>query len=538
MRSTTFLFASMFLCAPAARADEVAPAASAPASAPAHEATCDDRLDEDGDGLADCADADCRESPACRADGGPEESDLRCSDWIDNDKDGAVDCDDSSCLAAHVTVCRGSWEGPVEGTGAVAQVTQPGLDGQEHPGPGDVIPDLGEGMSVEDLVGRGSDKDGERNDEVCSDGLDNDEDGRVDCADFGCRFDPTVTICRGVPDLRFSVVAEVAQSYTQDIRHDAAVNEDGESVDVTKGTWDTRFTALQLRAFGPLPLIEDSFFLLSMRAEKTPRLTFAMFSIPLYKGHFININSGGGGLSQALILSRSKQLLNEHPFYLYNAFEQGNGASLEFSGPIPMTGGRLAYRAFAAGGTGRFSGNVGGRFLPTDENEYTWATGGQLHINLVGRYSRYDTPFLYTPVPLTVALLVGGKYDQRTVEKFPSINTNLAVRYWRAVLFAENYTRKVLDGGTWQTAYNVAGGFLVVPKWVMVAADGGQFIGDAGGDGPHPQDEWEARAAAHVYVWRNTGVLSFVFRNHHTGASGNDPETTERSFQLIAQYRF
>ena len=39
-------------------------------------------------------------------------------------------------------------------------------------------------------------------------------------------------------------------------------------------------------------------------------MTFAMFQVPLGKrGHFLNVNSGGGGLSVALITSTSKLLL-------------------------------------------------------------------------------------------------------------------------------------------------------------------------------------------------------------------------------------
>jgi hypothetical protein len=50
------------------------------------ESSCDDGLDEDGDGLIDCADPDC--DGAC-----PE----TCSDKRDNDKNGATDCADRPC---------------------------------------------------------------------------------------------------------------------------------------------------------------------------------------------------------------------------------------------------------------------------------------------------------------------------------------------------------------------------------------------------------------------------------------------------------
>ncbi|MCZ7681248.1 MAG: hypothetical protein M5U28_21645 [Sandaracinaceae bacterium] len=150
---------------------------SPPPAGAASETSCDDRQDDDGDGMIDCADADCFEHARCHAGGEEERTDQRCSDWIDNDGDGAVDCEDDDCSAEHITVCRGSWSGRPAGAGHGA--------GPEHE-----VPELTGNMSVEDLIGRGSDADGERNDYTCSDGVDNDGDGRTDCQDFGCRFDP------------------------------------------------------------------------------------------------------------------------------------------------------------------------------------------------------------------------------------------------------------------------------------------------------------------------------------------------------------
>ena len=42
-----------------------------------------------------------------------------------------------------------------------------------------------------------------------------------------------------------------------------------------------------------------------------------MFQLPVV---IININSGGGGLSNALVLSTAKQLLLDPPYYVYSAF--------------------------------------------------------------------------------------------------------------------------------------------------------------------------------------------------------------------------
>ncbi len=50
---------------------------------------CSDGIDNDNDGLTDCADPECSNEPAC-----PEV----CNDSVDNDADGLIDCADSECL--------------------------------------------------------------------------------------------------------------------------------------------------------------------------------------------------------------------------------------------------------------------------------------------------------------------------------------------------------------------------------------------------------------------------------------------------------
>ncbi len=180
----------------APQADMEAPTEVAPpleAARPEHETNCTDRRDDDGDTMVDCADADCFHNAACESGQGLENTNTACSDWIDNDGDGAIDCDDDDCAGPGVTRCRGSAQGAAAGGGSSQQ--QAGLD--------EDIPELGAGMSVEDLIGTGGDIDGERSDEVCADGIDNDGDGRTDCADFGCRFDPQVTVCSSAPGIRF-----------------------------------------------------------------------------------------------------------------------------------------------------------------------------------------------------------------------------------------------------------------------------------------------------------------------------------------------
>jgi predicted GH43/DUF377 family glycosyl hydrolase len=95
------------------------------------EPRCSDELDNDGNGLTDCADPSCSTFDFCR-----EDSAGRCSDALDNDKDGKIDCADADCCqtdqCTRVPICQ------------------------------------------------------ERTKTACTDGRDNDQDGLTDCADFSC----------------------------------------------------------------------------------------------------------------------------------------------------------------------------------------------------------------------------------------------------------------------------------------------------------------------------------------------------------------
>ncbi len=488
--------------------------------APTRETACNDRVDDDGDGMVDCADADCFGNTLCEAGGSEERTPAACSDWIDNDGDAGVDCEDPDC--ADFEVCQGSM--PSGG----------GSGGGASHGPVDEdLPELGEGMSVEDLLGRGSDNNGERNDFVCSDGVDNDGDGRIDCQDFGCRFDPAVTVCSNSPGMRFSVVAGIGAS----VDFNAPANERG----------DIRFTRLQLRALGPIPSINNSFFLLSMRMERSPRLTFAHFQIPLSnRGHYLALNSGSGSLSTGLIISAAKQPLLDAPFYLFNAFEQGNGAALETGGPIDENG-RLMYRLFVAGGSGEFNGNVGGRFFRSEDRNFTYTMGAQLQFNLVGHFNRFDSPFLYTKEPLAIGATIGFKYDQRAEERFPAGNAYFILRTGRFLLRAETYMKYELDFGSFQAAYNVQTSILLVPQKILFAADFGQFMASdyqtppGAGEGPRDYlNETQWRVALHWYWYRNIGILSLMFRQTFLEENPSRPEdpTREDELRIEAQFRF
>lgn len=515
------------------------------------EANCTDGIDNDGDTVTDCGDADCyKDSPACKPDGGPEGSDARCSDWIDNDMDGAADCEDDECKADHITACQGSWNKKKGGAGieVTSVVVGEKSAGQAQGGQGG----LGTSGSFDprERIGMGNDKDGERNDDLCSDGIDNDNDGKTDCQDVGCLFDDSVTVCRNAPDMRFSVVAQLRHSYTStnSLDTESKKYEERETVN------DTRFSRLQLRTFGPIPQIQNSFYLISILAERTPRLTYAFFSIPIGKsGHAVNVNSGAAGLSQAQAVSIHKQLLIERT-NLFRSFEQFNSAAIEFTGPIPFVAqNRMYYRAFFAGGSGRYDGNVGGRQITNTKSNYPFMLGGQLGFNLVGYYSRFDTPFLYTPVPLTVGILAGIKYDRREQEEYNAQNVQLGIRWRYITLNSELYAKQELNFKVNQLAYLVQLGVLAVPKHIMLGFDFGSYLAGAFKTLPEggysslvrePRDEMQYRIALHWYFFRNIGVASFLYSYHFTEngyrnqKNGLDENEIRQAFNFVVQYRF
>lgn len=65
------------------------------------ERACSDGVDNDEDGLTDCADDDCDADAVCE--NGEQGEPEICDDGVDNDLDGQADCDDSDC--ADVAPC-------------------------------------------------------------------------------------------------------------------------------------------------------------------------------------------------------------------------------------------------------------------------------------------------------------------------------------------------------------------------------------------------------------------------------------------------
>jgi hypothetical protein len=516
--------------APPAAQELTPPVMTATAPPPAHELDCVDHLDDDRDGLVDCADADCFDAEACEAGGNPENTPAACRDWLDNDGDGLVDCDDDECQAPELHACGGSWSG---GTSAGTTDTQPSDDD---------MPELGEGQSLSDLIGTGDDVDGERSDEACSDGIDNDLDGRTDCQDWGCRFDPSVNVCTASPGPHFSVVAGGGGRVTLNFNGDGTYQGN-----VPLGG----ITLIQLRVLGQIPGIPRSFFLLSSRLEDAFRLNFVLFQIPISnRGHYLQFNSGSGTLSSALIISASRQIMLDRAAYLQSVFEQGNGIVLETGGPIDEAG-HFRFRLFAAAGGTQFSSSVGGRFFSPDDRNFSWAAGGQLQVDVAGHYDRIgDDPYMYNDAPLNFSILAGAKYDTLPNERAVAWHAQAVFRYWRVQLRAETYWRYVLDYDAIQAAWNVMGTFLIVPRTLLFAADVGTFTriqdyqhvpgGAATPSGVTYQPGiLQYRAALHWFFYRSVGILTLLYaetqREHVVGALAAD---IERVIRLEARFRF
>ena len=230
---------------------------------------------------------------------------------------------------------------------------------------------------------------------------------------------------------------------------------------------------------------------------------------------------------------------------MYRAFEQANGAALEAYGPLTKDN-LLVYRVFVAGGSGRSTGSVGGTYIANNDTSYTYGAGAQLGINVVGNYNRFDTPFLYTPVPMTLAFLLGVKWDQRAQERYPAANL-LAVLRWNRLFFqGETYAKRSIDYSANAVAYNATLGFLAIPKWLMLAADYGAFVtqpmqdlpANATSDLTKQLDEQQFRVAAHLYFWRNIGIVSAVFRDRQVEGTSSIAAIHEREIFGNVTFRF
>jgi len=119
------------------------------------ELNCTNGADDDGDGPVDCADPDCQQDPDCHP-----EVELACADGLDNDRDGLFDCDDPDC----------------NGSDACGEKCGDGIDND-----GDGLVDCDDDQCIEAPNCRQED---------CANGVDDDDDGDTDCADADCAEAP------------------------------------------------------------------------------------------------------------------------------------------------------------------------------------------------------------------------------------------------------------------------------------------------------------------------------------------------------------
>ena len=119
---------------------------------------CKNGIDDDGDGLIDCADVfQCAGETDC----GFEDRNFNCADGIDNDKDGDIDCSDSECDCTGVEICNNR------------------------------LDDDGDGLvDCADTVGVSNCKDFVGCERECNNGIDDDGDGFFDYYDGDCVDSP------------------------------------------------------------------------------------------------------------------------------------------------------------------------------------------------------------------------------------------------------------------------------------------------------------------------------------------------------------
>ncbi|MEJ2691788.1 MAG: cellulose binding domain-containing protein [Candidatus Thiodiazotropha sp.] len=120
---------------------------------------CGDGLDNDANGLADCSDLACRETAGCQ-----QPSTEICDDQVDNDNNSLTDCADPACSTR---------------IHCLTEICNDGIDNN-----GDAIIDCADPVCVSTSKCLSPPV------EICDDGIDNDADGHIDCADGKCNSTP------------------------------------------------------------------------------------------------------------------------------------------------------------------------------------------------------------------------------------------------------------------------------------------------------------------------------------------------------------
>ena len=141
---------------------------------------CNDEVDNDGDGLIDCHDPEC---------GCPEVGDL-CFDGIDNDGIGGADCADPKCSSAlsgfelSLTECTDGVDNDCDG---LVDFDDPDCYKWLPDSDNDGIPDIHDAEGPDVLSCDYRTDPNCANINSCTDGLDNDGDGLLDCQEPACK---------------------------------------------------------------------------------------------------------------------------------------------------------------------------------------------------------------------------------------------------------------------------------------------------------------------------------------------------------------
>ena len=105
---------------------------------------CDDGIDNDTDGLLDCADFDCVGNPSCLVE--------ICDNLVDDDADGTIDCADSDCIGTFPScgaeICDDAFDN--DGNGLVDCLDEAGCQADAACCPVDVLPGQGTVTAVLD----------------------------------------------------------------------------------------------------------------------------------------------------------------------------------------------------------------------------------------------------------------------------------------------------------------------------------------------------------------------------------------------------
>ena len=186
-------------------------------------AACSDGLDNDNDGYKDCDDFSCKKTnpdaaviAMCAAKLGaavPESTEAACMNGKDDDLNGYTDCGDFSCSGLQVEAVQAYCEAKLENTFAKCE------DGKDNDGNGytdcddrscraGYITCTDSGLcgyfTTKDVATARACVESVASsvvvmNELCSNGVDEDHDGFVDCADFDCARAPGVTVCADKP---------------------------------------------------------------------------------------------------------------------------------------------------------------------------------------------------------------------------------------------------------------------------------------------------------------------------------------------------